>query len=161
LPSVRASSKSAFISVRQQIRLALVEILSDIPLIKKRIYLEETYPLQDSQLPCLVIMAQEDSLITEQCTLGKDEKKYWHRLELVIKAYSKSVAISAELETIEAQVITCIAQHSTLNGLVKNSEWLKTTFESSYEGEQPIGVATLQFAIDYRISSYFPNQTIQ
>jgi len=141
--------------------MALTAILTDIPLIKKRIYLEETYPLQDAQLPCLVISMQEDMNVHEQQTFGTEEKKVWHRLACVIKAYSKNATMSSELATIEAHVITRLALHYTLQGLVKNSEWTQTTLESSYDGEQPIGVAYLHFMIEYRTSSCFPNQTIK
>ena len=65
-----------------------------------------------------------------------------------------------KIDDICKEIETAMAGDQTVNGLAKNSFLAGTEINYSGEGEQPIGVVTLNYVVQYRTATNAPDVAV-
>jgi hypothetical protein len=132
--------------VRQQIRSQMATLLtSGVALVSSRVYNSRVYPLTEAKLPAITVYAgaEQSSLMT----LGR--KTLMRTLTVNVDVYALATAnLDNDLDAICVQVEE-VAADFTLNGLAKTTVLSGTEIDFSGEAEQPVGVARLNFSVEY------------
>lgn len=137
--------------VRKQIRDKFVTILTaGVSLVSKRVYATRVYSLTQAKLPAITISsgAESSSLMTIGATMGA--KSLNRTLEITVSIYENANAsLDSLIDAIAVQIEEAIGADFTLSGIAKQSVLTSTNIEFSGETEQPVGIATLTFAVQY------------
>ena len=144
--------------VRQQIRERVGTVLTGLTSTASRVYESRVYPLQDSELPALLIYTKsEDSLPLVMHTDRVMERE----LSLVVECYAKANSnFDDTIDTISKEVEEAIAADKTLNSLAKDIFIHSTEIEFNAEGEIPVGYATLTFLTTYHVKETNPDVAV-
>ena len=134
--------------VRQQIREQVATTVTGLSTTGSNVFQSRVYPLQDSNLPALLVYSiSEDSnadVMGSTLVAQRD-------LNLVIEGYVKATAnFDDTVDTICAEVEAAMGTDRTLNNLAKFSQLVSTEINYNGEGESPVGVVTLTYAVQYR-----------
>lgn len=137
--------------VRKQIRDKFVTILTaGVSLVSKRVYATRVYSLTQAKLPAITISsgAESSSLMTIGATMGA--KSLNRTLEITVSIYENANAsLDSLIDAIAVQIEEAIGADFTLSGIAKQSVLTSTNIEFSGETEQPVGIATLTFSVQY------------
>ncbi|MBI5135776.1 MAG: hypothetical protein HZA24_00405 [Nitrospirae bacterium] len=146
--------------VRTQIRGAVATALTGRPSTGARVFPSRVWPLQQADLPALLVYAVSDPVDEEQLTIGRP-RKLWRDLELVVEArVAGTTGLDDQLDQIEAEVIAALALDPTLGGLAKDV--LFTGAEIDLDAaETPVGANKMTFRVTYRHREDDPNTAIQ
>lgn len=141
--------------LRQQIRERVATILTGLTTTGTRVYASRVYPMADANLPGLVIYATEET--AEITTLGSPRRSA-RVLRLVVEGRAKAVSgLDNTLDTICKEVEAAMAADPTLNNIVNDHHLANTSIALTGEGEQPVGVATMEFSIMYDVAETTPD----
>ena len=145
--------------VRTQIRIAVATALTGLPTTGPNVHPSRVWPLQEADLPALLVHAVSDPVDEEQHTLGRP-RKLTRDLSLVVEARAAGTAgLDDTLDTIESEVIAALALDPTLGGLAKDV--LFTGAEIDLEAaEQPVGTNRMTFRVAYRHREDDPNTAL-
>jgi hypothetical protein len=139
--------------IRKQIRDAVASTLNNLDTTEERVYVSRVYPMERTNLPGIIIITNSDEADYTYATDYANGVKLWSKLQLTVKAYAKNTAqVDDDLDQIELEVREALAMNKKLNGLTKDITWLKTDISLDGSGEKPIGVAEMQFRVDYRVT---------
>ncbi|MDH5528386.1 MAG: hypothetical protein OEY97_13930, partial [Nitrospirota bacterium] len=95
--------------VRTQIRIAVATALTGLPTTGPNVHPSRVWPLQEADLPALLVHAVSDPVDEEQHTLGRP-RKLTRDLSLVVEARAAGTAgLDDTLDTIESEVIAALA----------------------------------------------------
>ena len=137
--------------VRKQIRDKFVTILTaGVSLVSKRVYATRVYSLTQAKLPAITISsgAESSSLMTIGATMSA--KSLNRTLEITVSIYENANAsLDSLIDAIAVQIEEAIGADFTLSGIAKQSVLTSTNIEFSGETEQPVGIATLTFSVQY------------
>jgi len=132
--------------IRQQIREAVVTKLKEITTFSNRIYPYRTMP--HTLLPDAVVKTDEDVVIGEQTA----DHKYMRALALTIEARAKATSdIDDTMDSLCLAIEEKMMAAPTFGGLLKKLDLSSTKIEMSQEGDQPVGLATLEYEAWYRM----------
>jgi hypothetical protein len=134
--------------VRQQIREQVATTVTGLSTTGSNVFQSRVYPLQDANLPALLVYSiSEDSnadVMGSTLVAQRD-------LNIVIEGYVKATTdFDDTVDTICAQVEAAMGADRTLNNLAKFSQLVSTEINYNGEGESPVGVVTLTYAVQYR-----------
>jgi len=134
--------------VRQQIREQVATTVTGLSTTGSNVFQSRVYPLQDANLPALLVYSiSEDSnadVMGSTLVAQRD-------LNIVIEGYVKATTdFDDTVDTICAQVEAAMGADRTLNNLAKFSQLVGTEINYNGEGESPVGVVTLTYAVQYR-----------
>lgn len=141
---------------RQAIREQVATTLTGLATTGSNVFQSRVYPLQDSNLPALLIYTKEESseIITMGSTRALDRE-----LTLSVEAYVKSNANSDDtIDTISDEIESAIGADTTLNNKAKDVFLISTDINYVGEGENPVAVATLNFLVNYCTDEDDPSQ---
>lgn len=145
--------------VRTQIRGAIRDLLVGLPQIAGRVHLSRVYAVD--LLPALSIYSDADEVLSDEGVLGADKLDQLRSMSLRIEIRDRASSdLDDNLDSIAALIESAMATDVTLGGL---AEWLTleaTSFEFDGDSEAPSGVATLTYAITYRVSATDPETVI-
>jgi signal transduction protein with GAF and PtsI domain len=137
--------------VRSQIRDQFVSTLkAGVSLVSRRVYGTRVYPLTQAKLPAITVTAGAESseLMTMGATMGA--RSLDRTVDITVSIYENATeTLDSKLDAIAVQVEEAIGADYTLGGLAKHSVLTSTSIEFSGETEQPVGIATLTFAVRY------------
>jgi phosphoenolpyruvate-protein kinase (PTS system EI component) len=137
--------------VRQQVRDAFVTALkAGVPLVAKRVFATRVYPLTQAKLPAITVTAgaETSGLMTMGATMGV--KSLDRTVEITVSIYENATAsLDSTIDAIAVQVEEAIGADFTLGGIAKESVLTSTSIDFSGETEQPVGIATMTFAVRY------------
>lgn len=144
--------------IRQQIRERIATTLTGLTTTGSKVYQSRIYPMQDSNMPGLLVYStSEDSDIDVMGSTGTLNRL----LNVSIEGYVKSTSeFDDKIDDICKEVETAMAGDQTINGLAKNSFLSSTEINYSGEGEQPIGVVTLNYVVQYRTATNAPDVAV-
>jgi hypothetical protein len=141
--------------LRQQIRERVGTLLTGLTTTGGRVYQSRVYPVAAANLPGLTLYTAEES--AEIMTLGSPRRSE-RTLSLIVEARAKATTnLDDTLDTICKEVEIAMAADPTLNGLVNDHHLARTSIELAGEGEQPVGVATMEFTIMYDVAESTPD----
>jgi signal transduction protein with GAF and PtsI domain len=137
--------------VRKQIRDQFVTLLTaGVPLVSSRVFATRVYPLTQAKLPAITVTAgaETSGLMTMGATMGV--KSLDRTVEITVSIYENATAsLDSAVDAIAVQVEEAIGADFTLGGIAKESVLTSTSIDFSGETEQPVGIATMTFAVRY------------
>ena len=140
---------------RQQIREAVGTALASLTTTGANVFESRVYELAQDDLPALRIYTNSEGDI-EGLQLG-DPIQQRRNLELVVEGVARATSdMDDTLDDIAEEVEVALAADITLGGLVHSVYIDNTEIEMSAEGDQPVGVARMTFAVDYTVNSNAP-----
>ena len=144
--------------IRQQIRERVATTLTGLTTTGSRVYQSRVYPMTETNMPGILIYStSEDSEIDVMGSTGTLNRL----LNLTVEGYVKSTTeFDDKIDDICKEIETAMAGDQTMNGLAKNSFLAGTEINYSGEGEQPIGVVTLNYVVQYRTATNAPDVAV-
>lgn len=132
--------------VRKQLREAIATLVTGLTTTGASVFQSRVYPLQESELPCLMVSTESES--NEYLTLANPryQKKV---ISVSIKAIAKAVLdLDDTLDAICKEVEVVLATNQTVTGLAKSLRLTGTNISLDGNGEQPVGVANMSFEVE-------------
>jgi phosphoenolpyruvate-protein kinase (PTS system EI component) len=137
--------------VRKQIRDQFVTLLTaGVTLVSSRVFATRVYPLTQAKLPAITVTAgaETSGLMTMGATMSV--KSLDRTVEITVSIYENATAsLDSAVDAIAVQVEEAIGADFTLGGIAKESVLTSTSIDFSGETEQPVGIATMTFAVRY------------
>ena len=131
--------------MRRQIREAAAVLLTGLATTGARVYQSRVYALRDSDMPCLLITTDDETISAS--TIGSLQLE--RSLKLTVRAVAKATAnLDDMLDQILAEVEVAL-NGNTLGGLSLSTVPESITVQMDDSLEKPAGVATLTYAILY------------
>jgi len=144
---------------RTQIRNAVTALLLNNTSAGSKVYESRIYPLDDPKLPAILIYTKQES-VGDQMSMSKPRTQH-RELQLTIEVYVKANSnIDETADGLALEVEQIIGNDPTPGGLVKDSILSTTEIQYSDEGEKPIAVITLTFAVLYAVKENTPQTLI-
>ena len=145
--------------VRQQIRDRIVTNVTGLSTTGDRVYRSRVYPLNADTMPALLVYSKtEDSEIDVMGSPGVLNRL----VNIAIEGYVRNITVyDNKIDDICKEVETAMAADQKINGLAKNSFLSSTEIEYTGEGDQPIGVVTMNYVVQYRTATNAPQTALQ
>ena len=134
-------------SKREQILLALKTTLAGTTGVGTRIYRSRIEPITNGESPALVIEPITDEPTINTSTYLKTEWTLRIRIVVIVRGTIPDSVADPTVESLFTKVLT----DPTVGGLAKDIRPATQTFEV-LEADQPAGLITCEFEIDYRTS---------
>ena len=144
--------------VRQQIREQIGTILTGLATTGSNVYESRVHALSEANLPAILIYSKSEgsSIGTIGVNLGIERI-----LNITIEVYVKANAnFDDTVDTICAEVETAMGNNRTLNGTSQFNFLDATEISYDGDGENPVGVATLNYVVEYRTAQNAPETSI-
>ena len=134
--------------VRQTIRDNIITAVTGLSTTGSNVYRTRIYPLETGNLPGLCVYTQtEDSEIDSL----SGTRNLTRSGEVGIEAFVRAVSnYDNTLDTICAEIEAGMAADVTRGGYAKDCLLTRSEFEFSDEGDRPIVMARLTYAVQYR-----------
>jgi len=147
--------------VRQQIREAIAVALTGLTTTADRVYQSRLLPLQDDELPALVISTNTEKIDPLSVNFNPVlERSLVVVVAVVVKATSNiDDVLDGSIKEVE-QVLNSSIEANTLNGLVKDIVLTDIDIEMNAISEKPIGQALLSFTASYYTQASMPDVSI-
>lgn len=143
---------------RTQIRQAVVNLLKDNTAAGSRVYASRVYALDDPKLPALLVFTPQEGMGNPSMQRPRTQQR---NLQLVIEGYVKARGdIDAEADALALEVEQIIGADPTLGGLVKDAMLDTSTTQLSGEGEKPVAIISLTFAVLYCVKENAPQTLV-
>lgn len=143
---------------RTQIRQAVVNLLKDNTAAGSRVYASRVYALDDPKLPALLVFTPQEGMGNPSMQRPRTQQR---NLQLVIEGYVKARGdIDAEADALALEVEQIIGADPTLGGLVKDATLDTTSTQLSGEGEKPVAIISLTFAVLYCVKENVPQTLV-
>jgi hypothetical protein len=144
--------------IRQQIRERIATNVTGLATTGSNVYQSRVYPMASGNLPGLLIYStSEDSEIDVMGSVGTLNRI----LNITVEGYVKSITeFDDKIDDICKEVETAMAGDQTINGLAKNSFLSSTEIEYNGDGDQPIGVVTMNYVVQYRTATNAPDAAL-
>ena len=131
---------------RKQIRDRVETVLTGLTTTGANVYTSRDYPFNNALLPGLLIFTIEEE--SEPGGSGAIDRN----LTLAVEGHVKAIggAIADTLDLIAEEVEAAIDADRSLNGLAVYCHIASTEIEFDAEGDKPVGIIIMKFAINYR-----------
>ncbi len=145
--------------IRAQIRAAVVTLLSGLPTTGAKVFQTRVWPVNDSELPCLLVMTDADIInsYSEGSVVANTPRNVNRTLHLAVQALVRGTAIDDALDQICLEVEKALAADRFLGGLSVNVTLADTRIQFKGDGEQPTGEATMTYQIEYWVLDTTPD----
>ena len=142
--------------IRQQLREAVATAVTGLTTTGSRVFQSRAYPLQVSDLPCLVVTADGDSI--EQETIHRPYVQA-RQVQLRIEGYAVgTVDLDDTLDGICKEIE--VAVDNAMLAMVDDIGFAGTQLDTSVVGQQPVGKLTMIYRITVRTMSNSPDVAI-
>lgn len=136
--------------VRQQIRSILLSELVGLPTTGANVTANRIYPYSIDQLPALNVVIESESRMEDDDTMGTDQVR---ELTLIIEGRAiGDSALDDTLDDMAAEVEQALAQSIELAGLVRYLNYNGSEIDILKDGEQLIGLVTLEYVVEYSVN---------
>lgn len=143
---------------RTQIRQAVATLLKGNTSAGNNVFEARVYALDDPKLPALLVYTKQET-VGEQ-TIGYPRTQQ-RELQLTVEAYVKARGkVDEDTDTLALEIEQLIAADPSLGGLVRDVMLDTTETAVSDEGEKPIAVAVLNYAILYTVKEHEPQNLV-
>tara|TARA_R110001632_G_scaffold9645_2_gene36793 strand:- start:3167 stop:3610 length:444 start_codon:yes stop_codon:yes gene_type:complete len=143
--------------LRKQLRDRAVADLTGLATTGSKIYASRVYPLTTANLPGLCVYTREESV---EVTTINSPRTLIRELALIVEGYAASTTVLDDtLDQIALEVEKALAADITLNNLAKTIKLQSVDAEYSDEGEQPVGIIRLTYAVEYAALENNPEAT--
>ena len=135
--------------LRRQIREAVGTKLTGLTTTGSRVFQSRVYPVQDAELPCLLVFTQSETVEAETVHAPRTLSR---TLQLEVSAVAKATAdLDDTLDQICKEVEIALAPPVSggLMSLIEDIVLRSTDIELSGSAEKPTGVARMVFEVSY------------
>jgi hypothetical protein len=144
--------------LRRQIREQVASTVGSLTTTGSRVYQSRVYPLAAANLPGLLIYTTSETSTVDQMGSQPQLARF---LNLVIEGYAKGASsVDDTLDGIAKEVEIAMAADTTINSLAVDSNLETTDVSFSGEGEQPVGVITMNYLVQYRTTNDAPDVAV-
>ncbi len=141
---------------RKTIREQVGTTLTGLTTTGSNVFQSRVYPLQDSNLPALLIYTKEE---TSEAVVMGNNRVLERELTLAVEAYVKTNSNSDDtIDLISEEIESAIGTDTTLNNKAKDVFLVATDINYIGEGENPVAVATFNFLVSYCTDENDPSQ---
>lgn len=147
--------------LRTQIRDAAVNLLDALTTTSTRCTggRPRSRPIQESELPCLLVYTNEEESEPVSRTLGA--RRMDRNVQLMVHGYTASTGDADKtMDTIAKEVEAALAASPTLGGLCKDLYLVGTVKESDPEASQPTWELILTFTCQYQTLETAPDAAL-
>ena len=131
---------------RKQIRDAFVAALTGLTTTGLNVFSGRVYPVHDSILPGLNVMARNEEISADTGELISQNRQ----LSVVVQGHAKEGSgVDDELDKICAEVETAVFNDVALGNLCRCLDLSTTEYENNSEAEQELGICTMTFSVKY------------
>lgn len=142
--------------VRQQLREAMASALTGLTTTSTRVFQSRIYPIETSQLPCLVVTSDGDSVSAESAHRPHQQQR---TTTVRIEAYAMAKSdLDDTLDTICKEIETALG--ALTSGVAADCYLRGTKLDYEALGDQPVGKATLIYIKDLYTLSNAPDVLI-
>lgn len=127
--------------VRQQLRDAIVTVVTGLALTGARVYTARVYPAQEAELPHLEVNTVDETADVISMSMDIERRVV---IEITARARATS-ALASSLDTIAEQVETALGGAVTVSGKYVPLYYQGASIDFSGDADQPLGVATLRY----------------
>lgn len=142
--------------IRQQLRDAVATAVTGLPTTGARVFQSRAYPLQISDVPCLVVTTDGDSI--EQETVHRPYMQA-RQIQLRIEGYAVGVYDLDDILDGICKEVEIAVDNATL-AMVDDIGFAGTQLDTSVVGQQPVGKITLIYRVTVRTMSNSPDVAI-
>lgn len=130
---------------RKQIRDAVAGRLAGLPITGARVYPAKRYSWQAEEMPGLAVYSDADTV-----DYRSRDREQTVSLTLVVEiAIAAADTVEDDLDEACLQVETALAADPTLDGLVWDLRRSAMNTDTAMDGETPVGIRRLSYAIEY------------
>ncbi|PTR17500.1 hypothetical protein C8R31_101664 [Nitrosospira sp. Nsp2] len=141
--------------VKTQLRAAAVTLLSGLSLTGSRVFKGRIYPVEDEELPCLLIATPAED--PEYTSMGYP-RRIRSRITLSVNAVTKNNDdLDDVLDAIEKEVRAAIGNDPTIGGLAKDAVITGVTTGLHGDGEKPRGMTAMLFTVEIHTKEDAPD----
>ena len=141
--------------VRRQIRERVATTLTGLATTGSKVFQSRVYPLTANNLPGLLVYTTSES--SDPDVMGA-QPQLERELNLVIEGYAQTTSnLDDVMDEIAKEIEVAMAADTTINALAKDSFLTDTEIQLTGEGEQPIGMVTMNFTVQYRTANNAPD----
>jgi hypothetical protein len=142
--------------LRRRIREAIGTAVTGLTTTGSRVYQSRVYPLQDANLPALLVFSKSERVIVS--TMGMP-RVLQRTVEIEVSAVAKAtVDLDDALDGICKEVEVALAMPvSALAGLCETITLTATDIEMTGTADQPIGQARMTFEVEYFAAENAPD----
>jgi hypothetical protein len=134
--------------VRQSIRDNIVTAVTGLTTTGTNVYRTPIYPLDHSNLPGLCVYSSLEDVVVDTMTGVRGLER---TCDIIIEAFVRGTSnYDNTLDTICAEVEAAMATDVTRGGTAKDCVLVRNEFEYSDEGDKPMAMARLTYAVQYR-----------
>lgn len=146
--------------LRRQIREAAAAAITGLATTGSRVFQSRVYPLQDSELPALLVTTNDEAVVTETSPRPRTQLR---ELELEISGMAKATAnLDDTLDAIakEVEVALSASDQAWLAGKAKWADLTAISVELSGSSEKPTGTIRLAYRVTYMSLETAPDQAL-
>lgn len=143
---------------RTQIRNAVRVLLQAYTSVGSNVYESRIYPLNDPKLPAILIYTKEETLLDQSMSKPRTMQR---QVQLVIEIYAKaSNNVDETIDNLAAEIEQLLGGDPTIGGKAKDSMLVTTEIQFSDEGEKPIAIGILSYAVHYAVKENTPQTLV-
>jgi hypothetical protein len=134
--------------VRQSIRDNIVTAVTGLATTGSNVYRTQIYPLEHGNLPGLCVYTSVEDIVVDTMTGTRNLER---TSDVIIEAFIRATSnYDNTMDTICAEVEAAMATDVTRGGNAKDCFLIRSEFEFSDEGDKPLAMARLTYAVRYR-----------
>ena len=143
---------------RTQIRQAVIALLKGNTGAGNNVFEARIYPIDDPKLPALLVYTKLETLGEQSMSRPRTQQR---ELRLSIEVYVKARGkVDEDTDALALEIEQLIAADVTLGGLVKDMVLDTTETQFSDDGERPVAVAVMNYAILYTVKEHQPQTLV-
>tara|TARA_R110000824_G_scaffold82503_3_gene206801 strand:+ start:5742 stop:6185 length:444 start_codon:yes stop_codon:yes gene_type:complete len=134
--------------VRQSIRDNIVTAVTGLATTGSNVHRAQIYPLEHGNLPGLCVYSSVEDVAVDTMTGTRNLERTG---DVIIEAFIRATSnYDNTMDTICAEVEAAMATDVTRGGNAKDCVLVRSEFEFSDEGDKPMAMARLTYAVLYR-----------
>lgn len=143
---------------RTQIRQAVIALLKGNTSAGNNVFEARVYPIDDPKLPALLVYTKLETLGEQSMSRPRTQQR---ELRLSIEVYVKARGkVDEDTDALALEIEQLIAADVTLGGLVKDMVLDTTETQFSDDGDRPVAVAVMNYAILYTVKEHQPQTLV-
>ncbi|MBN66953.1 MAG: hypothetical protein CMM94_05235 [Rickettsiales bacterium] len=143
---------------RTQIRQAVIALLKGNTSAGNNVFEARVYPIDDPKLPALLVYTKLETLGEQSMSRPRTQQR---ELRLSIEVYVKARGkVDEDTDALALEIEQLIAADVTMGGLVKDMVLDTTETQFSDDGERPVAVAVMNYAILYTVKEHQPQTLV-
>jgi hypothetical protein len=132
---------------RSIIRKAFVDALKGKTAAGNKVYDSRLYNMDNTSLPGIIVFSSSENVVTSTISPPRSQER---QLKVTVECYAKTgTQVNSVIDDLAAEVEEQIAASKLLPTICKDCRLESTDIQLNSDGDQPVAVASLVFALLY------------